>query len=276
MRDVQGVDNEVRQNLARTAPCPIKAMAERGRCCLRNLMVVTRGFGSPSAPPSTLINVPDRSQYTRGSLDLDQLDPSDPLKTFATWFDYARSSRLVSTPEAATLSTAHLPSGRISSRTVLIKQVDSRGFIIYSNFQTSKKSRDIATNPRAALNFWWEDFERQVRVEGTTERLTPEESQKYSSTRPRESQLGAWASPQSSVIKDRNELDARVREVHERFQDVKEIPVPPFWGGLRIIPDLVEFWQGFLPSFPKLILKDDLTVCMIDTFMRSKKPESGP
>src|SRR5208282_120942 len=173
------------------------------RRCFGTVMA-TRGFGSSSAPP-TLINVPDRTQYTRGSLDIDQLDPTDPIKTFTTWFDYARTSGLVSSPEAVTLSTAQLPSGRISSRTVLMKKVDPRGFIIYSNFQTSKKSRDISTNPRAALNFWWEPLERQVRVEGTTERLTPEESQDYANTRPRDSQLGAWASPQSSVIKDRDE-----------------------------------------------------------------------
>src|SRR5437762_4600212 len=200
---------------------------------LRTLMV-SRGSGSSSAPPA-LINVPDRTQYTRGSLDIDQLDPTDPIKTFTAWFDYARTSGLVSTPEAVTLSTAHLPSGRISSRTVLMKKVDPRGFIIYSNFQTSKKSRDISSNPRAALNFWWEHLERQVRVEGAPEKLTTEESQDYASTRPRDSQLGAWASPQSSVIKDRSELDERVQEVHERFQDAKEIPVPPFWGGLRIL-----------------------------------------
>jgi pyridoxamine 5'-phosphate oxidase len=212
------------------------------RRCFRTLMV-TRSFGTSSTPP-TLINVPDRTQYTRGSLDIDQLNPTDPIKTFTTWFDYARTSGLVSTPEAVTLSTAHLPSGRISSRTVLMKTVDPRGFIIYSNFQTSKKSRDISSNPRAALNFWWEHLERQVRVEGTTERLTPEESQDYAHTRPRDSQLGAWASPQSSVIKDRDELDDKVREIDERFQDAKEIPVPPFWGGLRIVPDVIEFWQG--------------------------------
>ena len=205
--------------------------------------MVSRGFGSSSAPP-TLINVPDRTQYTRGSLELDQLDPTDPIKTFTTWFDFARSSGLVSTPEAVTLSTAELPSGRVSSRTVLMKQADTRGFVIYSNFQTSKKSRDLSTNPRAALNFWWEHLERQVRIEGTTERLTPEESQLYASTRPRDSQLGAWASPQSSTIQTRDELYSKVDQVHERFRDTIDIPVPPFWGGLRIVPDVVEFWQG--------------------------------
>jgi pyridoxamine 5'-phosphate oxidase len=129
-----------------------------------------------------------------------------------------------------------------------MKKVDSRGFIIYSNFQTSKKSRDLATNPRAALNFWWENLERQVRIEGTTERLTPEESQEYASTRPRNSQLGAWASPQSQVIEGRHELDTKVQGIHKQFEGTDDIPVPPFWGGLRIVPDVVEFWQGF-PSF---------------------------
>jgi len=203
----------------------------------------SRDLSSSAAPP-TLITVPDRTQYTKGSLNLDQLDPSDPIKTFTQWFDYARTSGLVSSPEAVTLSTAHLPSGRVSSRTVLMKKVDSRGFVIYSNFQTSKKSRDLATNPRAALNFWWEHLERQVRVEGTTERLTVEESQEYASVRPRDSQLGAWASPQSSVINDREELDELVRAVHEKFSQTTNIPVPPFWGGLRIVPDSIEFWQG--------------------------------
>jgi pyridoxamine 5'-phosphate oxidase len=125
-----------------------------------------------------------------------------------------------------------------------MKKVDSEGFIIYSNFQTSKKSRDLATNPRAALNFWWEHLERQVRIEGTTERLTVEESQEYASTRPRDSQLGAWASPQSSVLNGREELDERVQAMRERFGQADDIQVPPFWGGLRIGPDSIEFWQG--------------------------------
>jgi len=197
-----------------------------------------------SAAAYPLVTVPDRTQYTRGSLDVHQLDPNDPMVTFTAWFNHACKSGLVSTPEAVTLSTAHLPSGRVSSRTVLMKQADSRGFVIYSNFLTSKKSLDLATNPRAALNFWWEHLERQVRVEGSTKRLTPDESQAYASSRPRDSQLGAWASPQSSTIRDREELDERMKEVQDRFEDSTHIPVPPYWGGLRIIPDLVEFWQG--------------------------------
>ena len=212
-----------------------------------------QGYDESSAPP-TLISVPDRTQYTRGSLDMDQLDSSDPMKTFSSWFQHARMSGLVSSPEAVTLSTAHLPSGRVSSRMVLMKKTDSRGFVIYSNFQTSKKSRDLATNPRAALNFWWEHLERQVRVEGIVERLTQEESQEYASTRPRDSQLGAWASPQSSIIKDRAELEDRVQAVREQFESSKVVPVPPFWGGLRIVPDLIEFWQGYLLYVSQLMM----------------------
>jgi pyridoxamine 5'-phosphate oxidase len=197
-----------------------------------------------SRPNSTLVTVHDRTQYSRGSLEIDQLHPSDPLETFTNWFEHARLSGLVSSPEAVTLSTAELPSGRVSSRTVLMKKADSRGFVIYSNFETSKKARDLETNPRAALNFWWEFLERQIRIEGTTERLMAQESQEYAHTRPRESQLGAWASPQSTVIHGREELEKRVQEVHDRFDGVTDIPVPPFWGGLRIVPDLIEFWQG--------------------------------
>ena len=205
--------------------------------------MVGRSAGSTAAQ-TALVSVTERKQYVRGALELDQLDPSDPMKTFAEWFENARDSGVVSAPEALTLSTVNMPSGRVSSRTVLMKQADSRGFIIYSNFQTSKKSRDLATHPRAALNFWWENLERQVRVEGVAERLTMEESQAYVWSRPRDAQLGAWASPQSSVIKNREELEEKIRAVHERFEGVSQIPVPPFWGGLRIVPDLVEFWQG--------------------------------
>ncbi len=222
----------------------------------------SRDLGS-SAATTTLINVPDRTQYTRSSLDLDQLDPVDPIRTFTSWFDYARTSGLVSSPEAVTLSTAHLPSGRVSSRMVLMKKVDAKGFIIYSNFETSHKARDLASNPRAALNFWWEQLERQVRVEGPTERLTAEESQDYASTRPRDSQIGAWASPQSSIIQSREELEERVKATRERFSQANSIPVPPFWGGLRIVPDSIEFWQGG-PSRKLTDFQEDQIDCTTD------------
>jgi pyridoxamine 5'-phosphate oxidase len=127
---------------------------------------------------------------------------------------------------------------------VYLKELDAEGFVIYSNFATSRKSADLRTNPWASLTFFWREQERQVRVEGVTERLSPEESQVYFDTRIRGSRLGAWASQQSSVLRDREELEDRVKAVEERFRDVEKIPVPEFWGGLRIKPVYVEFWQG--------------------------------
>jgi pyridoxamine 5'-phosphate oxidase len=128
------------------------------------------------------------------------------------------------------------------------------GFVVYSNFGTSRKSADLATNPHASLCFWWKPLERQVRVEGKVQRLTPEESQVYFDTRARGSRIGAWASQQSTVLQPQTEtgegddgrldLETRVKRVEERFADQQQIPVPPFWGGLRIVPDSVEFWQG--------------------------------
>ena len=153
-----------------------------------------------------------------------------------------------------------------------LKELDSRGFVIYSNFGTSRKAADIATNPWASLNFWWKPLERQVRVEGKVERLSSVESQVYFNTRARGSRIGAWASQQTSVLKPqapqfkdergdklvasggshtleelddgRADLESRVKDVQARFEGQDEIPVPPFWGGLRIIPETVEFWQG--------------------------------
>ena len=120
--------------------------------------------------------------------------------------------------------------------------------MIYSNWGTSRKAADIASNPQASLAFWWHELERQVRVEGKTERLSQEESQAYYGLRARGSRVGAWASEQSKVLPEeeggREVLEKRVKGVEERFRDVEDIPVPEFWGGLRIIPDMVEFWQG--------------------------------
>lgn len=127
---------------------------------------------------------------------------------------------------------------------VYLKELDDRGFVIYSNWGTSRKASDVASNPHASLTFWWHELERQVRVEGRVERLKGEESQVYYDTRIRGSRLGAWASQQSSVLKDREELEQQVKDVETRFHGKDEIPVPEFWGGLRVIPDMIEFWQG--------------------------------
>lgn len=138
---------------------------------------------------------------------------------------------------------------------VYMKELDPRGFVVYSNFGTSRKARDLESNPWASLVFWWEALERQVRVEGRAERLSREESQRYYDTRVRGSRLGAWASRQSAVLvpqegagddgdDGRAQLQRWVDETEERFKGTEEIPVPEFWGGLRIVPERVEFWQG--------------------------------
>lgn len=127
---------------------------------------------------------------------------------------------------------------------VYMKELDARGFVIYSNWDTSRKAADVSSNPYAALTFWWREQERQVRVEGTVQRLTREESQVYYDTRIRGSRIGAWASEQSKVLTGREELEKRVEEVEKRFEGKEEIPVPEFWGGLRVVPEVVEFWQG--------------------------------
>ncbi|WPH01553.1 Hypothetical protein R9X50_00440000 [Acrodontium crateriforme] len=192
--------------------------------------------------PGGTAEAPQAQQYTKGSLDRSQLE-TDPLAQFDTWFKHAQKSG-VHQPETVNLATAELPSGRVSARMVYLKELDSRGFVVYSNWGTSRKSRDVASNPHASLTFYWPELERQVRVEGSCERLTDAESQVYFDTRIRGSRIGAWASQQSSVLTGREELEAQVEEVEKRFEGEEKIPVPPFWGGLRIVPDMVEFWQG--------------------------------
>nr|POE51722.1 thiol-specific monooxygenase [Quercus suber] len=181
-------------------------------------------------------------QYTKGSLEISQLD-ANPFSQFDTWFKHAGDSK-VHQPETVTLSTAELPSGRVHARMVYLKEMDDRGFVIYSNWGTSRKAADVASNPHAALTFWWHELERQVRVEGTCERMTAEESQVYYDTRIRGSRLGAWASQQSKVLSGREELEKQVEEVEKRFEGKEAIPVPEFWGGLRVKPEMMEFWQG--------------------------------
>ncbi|PHH63004.1 hypothetical protein CDD82_1947 [Ophiocordyceps australis] len=188
-------------------------------------------------------------QFTRGTLCRSSLLAS-PTAQFSAWFSQAQEAP-ASAPEACTLSTASLPSGRVSSRLVYLKEVDARGgFVIYSNFATSRKAADLATNTHAALVFYWPHLQRQVRVEGRAARVSEIRSQEYFDTRLRASRIGAWASEQSSVLPatdaddGRSRLDERVREAEARFAGVQDIPVPPFWGGLRLVPDRIEFWQG--------------------------------
>lgn len=125
-----------------------------------------------------------------------------------------------------------------------LKELDDRGFVIYSNWGTSQKAKDIASNKWASLAFWWRELERQVRVEGRVERMSNEESQVYYDTRIRGSRIGAWASQQSRVLNGREELEQQVKDVEKKFEGEEKIPVPDFWGGIRIVPETVEFWQG--------------------------------
>lgn len=166
----------------------------------------------------------------------------DPFALFGLWFREAKAAGLY-LPESMMLATA-TRDGRPSARSVLLKSFDARGFVFYTNYE-SRKGEEIAANPRAALAVHWPVLQRQVRIEGSIERTTEEESAAYFRTRPRGSQLGAWASHQSAVLSGRDELEERFEECRRRFEG-EEVPLPPFWGGYRLLPDAVEFWQGRL------------------------------
>ena len=167
------------------------------------------------------------------------LDP-DPFAQFRTWLEAAEAAG-VRMPNAMTLATAS-PDGRPSARSVLLRGLDERGFVFFTNYQ-SRKGRQLSENPHAALVFLWKDLERQVCVTGTVERTSREESEAYFRTRPRDARLGAWASRQSAVLGSRAELEARFEEL-VRLYPGDDVPLPPFWGGFRLFPDTIEFWQG--------------------------------
>lgn len=172
-------------------------------------------------------------------MDEHDLDP-DPLRAFATWFGEAVAAR-VAQPEAMALATS-TPDGRPALRMVLLKGHDERGFRFFTN-RESRKGHELAANPHAALVLYWQPLNRQVRIEGAAERTTDAESEAYFATRPPGSQIAAWASPQSQPITGREQLDARYEEVEARFP-AGDVPLPPFWGGYRVIPEAIEFWQG--------------------------------
>src|SRR5215510_12380421 len=180
-----------------------------------------------------------RREYVSQPFNENQV-AGDPITQFKRWFDEAVSSEQPDA-EAMTLSTATLD-GRVAARVVLLKGCDDRGFVFFTNYE-SHKSREIMTNPRVALTFYWHALHRQVRIEGLAEKVTLEESEEYFQTRPRGSQIGAWASPQSEEINDREALERRVGEIETRFKD-RPINCPPFWGGFRVRPERIEFWQG--------------------------------
>jgi pyridoxamine 5'-phosphate oxidase len=180
-----------------------------------------------------------RSEYKKGSLDEHDVN-RDPFVQFDRWFKEAVNAKI---PEvnAMTVATADA-SGRPSARMVLLKQYDERGFVFFTNYG-SAKAKDLQQNPQAALLLFWEPLERQVRLVGRVEKVTAAESYEYFRTRPIDSQLGAWASQQSSEISARMLLEKAFMEMLEKFKN-GEIPLPPHWGGFRVVPDEFEFWQG--------------------------------
>jgi pyridoxamine 5'-phosphate oxidase len=179
-----------------------------------------------------------RKNYSRGALDAVDVDP-DPVRQFQTWFAQALDAKLPE-PNAMTLATVDAES-RPSARIVLIKGVDERGFVFFTNYD-SRKGRELLANPAASLLFHWIELERQVRIEGRVEKTSDEESDAYYASRPLGSRIGAWASDQSQPLESREALEAREREMVAKYGDAP--PRPPHWGGYRLVPDAIEFWQG--------------------------------
>jgi pyridoxamine 5'-phosphate oxidase len=180
-----------------------------------------------------------RRDYARARLDEAHVS-SDPVAQFDRWFAEAREAKVVE-PNAMALATA-TREGAPSVRMVLLKAVDQRGFVFFTDYR-SQKGVELELNPRAALVFYWSELERQVRISGRVSPVAPEESDTYFRTRPRASRLSAWASHQSEVIPDRAPLEERARQAAQKFPG-DEVPLPPFWGGYRVSPEMIEFWQG--------------------------------
>ena len=180
-----------------------------------------------------------RKDYTLAGLAEKDL-ARDPFRQFEKWFQEAEAAKLAE-PNAMTLATAS-PDGRPSARTVLLKGLDGRGFVFYSNYE-SRKGRELALNARVALVFPWIALERQVLIEGTVTKVAREESAAYFHSRPRASQLGAWVAQQSSVIPGRATLEEAMKALEKKHAGA-EIPLPPNWGGYRVAPETIEFWQG--------------------------------
>ncbi len=181
-----------------------------------------------------------RQNYALRSLAESDVSP-DPFSQFAQWFDEAVNSQLLE-PNAFTLATAN-SAGRPSARTVLLKGFDIQGFVFFTNYE-SRKGRELAENPQAALLFNWLELERQIRIEGRVERIDAQASEAYFQSRPKGSQIGAWTSPQSQVIPGREVLLDKQKDLETQYAAAEVLPLPPFWGGYRLLPEVLEFWQG--------------------------------
>jgi pyridoxamine 5'-phosphate oxidase len=181
-----------------------------------------------------------RKEYTKTSLDLSDVD-KDPIAQFQKWLSQAIEAK-VPEPNAMTLSTIS-SGGRPSARIVLLKGVEEKKFYFYTNYQ-SQKGKEIDKEPACALTFFWPELERQVRIEGMASRVDELVSEQYFNSRPRGSQVGAWASPQSSIIDNRQLLEARAQEIEKRYEGMPLLPKPKQWGGFAVEPFEIEFWQG--------------------------------
>jgi pyridoxamine 5'-phosphate oxidase len=196
---------------------------------------------SAAEPPAIATQLAGlRKDYALKTLEERDVD-RDPLRQFGVWMVEAIHAQ-VPEPTAMTLSTVG-ENGRPSGRVVLLKGVDPRGFVFYTNYE-SRKGRDLAAHPFASLTFLWKELERQVRIEGAVERVSPEESDAYYATRPLGSRIGAWASPQSRRLENRAWLEARWSELAREHGEAPKRP--PHWGGYRVLPEMLEFWQGRL------------------------------
>ena len=180
-----------------------------------------------------------RKEYSTRGIDREDLD-DDPIRQFDRWFEEARSAGLHE-PNAMSLATANA-SGELGIRTVLLKLYDARGFVFFTNYG-SRKARDIAENAHVALLFPWIPLERQVKITGRAEKIATAESLRYFQSRPRGSQIGAWVSNQSQPLTSRQMLEGTFRKMQEKFREGK-VPLPDFWGGYRVVPETIEFWQG--------------------------------
>ena len=180
-----------------------------------------------------------RKEYALAGL-LEKDLARDPFRQFEKWFQEAEAAKVIE-PNAMTLATC-TRDGRPSSRTVLLKGIDGRGFVFFTNYE-SRKGRELGENPRASLVFPWLAIERQVVVDGTVTRISPEESETYFHSRPLGSQIGAWVSRQSSIVADRKTLEESFKTLEKKFAG-QPVPMPPHWGGYRVAPETVEFWQG--------------------------------
>lgn len=180
-----------------------------------------------------------RKNYTFGGLSETEVDPN-PFVQFQQWFDQALQAQITE-PNAMTLATA-TANGQPRARMVLLKKFDRSGFVFYTNYN-GHKGQELVDNPQAALVFWWAELERQVRIEGRVEKVREQESDEYFHSRPKNSRLGAWASNQSQVVENREVLAAQLQQLEAKYEN-QEIPRPPHWGGFRVIPTVIEFWQG--------------------------------